>query len=272
MNSKKEKIDLKSFLDEKAELYENLYFIENDPIQIPHQFKHKEDIEIAAFFTSIIAWGQRKTIINNARKLMSFMDNAPHDFILHHEEEDLKPFLGFVHRTFNSDDLLYFIHRLKRIYKEEGGLEKVFTDLINDNKGNVLDAISQFKGRFFDEDHLIRTEKHLSDPGKGSSAKRINMFLRWMVRSDKKEVDFALWKGISTSSLYLPLDIHTGNVARHFGLLDRKQNDRKALEELMTILRVMDPMDPVKYDFALFGVGVNEGKLEGSVRLFDQGF
>jgi len=260
MTVNKEIIQLKSFLDEKAELYENLYFIENDPIQIPHHFKKKEDVEIAAFFTSIIAWGQRKTIINNARKLMSFMDNAPYDFILHHEEEDLKTFLGFVHRTFNSDDLLYFIYRLKLIYKEEGGLEKIFTESVLRNNGNVLDAISQFKTDFFNREHLNRTEKHLSDPGKGSSAKRINMFLRWMVRSDKKEVDFGLWKGIPTSSLYLPLDVHTGNVARHFGLLDRKQDDRKALEELMTILRAMDPMDPVKYDFALFGMGVNEGK------------
>jgi uncharacterized protein (TIGR02757 family) len=260
MTVNKETIQLKSFLDEKAELYENLYFIENDPIQIPHHFKKKEDIEIAAFFTSIIAWGQRKTIINNARKLMSFMDDAPYDFIQHHEEEDLKVFLGFVHRTFNSDDLLYFIYRLKLIYKEEGGLEKVFTESLRLNNGNVLGAISQFKAGFFNRAHLNRTEKHLSDPNKGSSAKRINMFLRWMVRSDKKEVDFGLWKGISTSSLYLPLDVHTGNVARHFGLLERKQNDRKALEELMSKLREMDPVDPVKYDFALFGMGVNEGK------------
>jgi len=250
-------IQLKSFLDEKAELYENLEFIENDPIQIPHLFSRKEDIEIAGFLTAIIAWGQRKTIISNAKKLMKLMDDAPFDFLINHQDQDLKAFTRFVHRTFNSDDLLYFIYRLKWMYKEEGGLEGVFGESINSNNGNMLMAISQFKAHFFKLEHLKRSEKHLSDPEKGSSAKRINMFLRWMVRSDKKEVDFGLWTGIAPSSLYIPLDVHTGNVARQFDLISRKQNDRKALEELMINLREMDPIDPVKYDFALFGMGVN---------------
>ena len=249
--------NLKSFLDEKAEYYECLDFIENDPIQIPHQFNKKEDIEIAGFLTSIIAWGQRKTIINNAKKLMLWMDNDPHSFLLNHEESDLKQFTSFVHRTFNADDLLYFIYRLSKMYKEEGGLESVYTSLIN-NTGSVQTAISQFKQLFFSDEHLQRSEKHLPNPLKGSSAKRMNMYLRWMVRSDKKEVDFGLWKGISSSALYLPLDIHTGNVSRELGLLKRNQNDSKALEEVMIQLRKFDPVDPVKYDFALFGMGVNK--------------
>ena len=251
------KINLKSFLDEKAEYYETLDFIENDPIQIPHLFSKKEDIEIAGFLTSIIAWGQRKTIINNAKKLMLWMDNDPHNFLLHHEDSDLKQFTSFVHRTFNADDLLYFIYRLSKMYKEEGGLEIVYTRLINES-GSVQTAISQFKELFFNDEHLQRSEKHLPNPMKGSSAKRMNMYLRWMVRSDKKEVDFGLWKGIPTSALHLPLDIHTGNVSRELGLLSRKQNDSKALEEVMVQLRKFDPVDPVKYDFALFGMGVNK--------------
>ena len=251
------KIILKSFLDEKAELYENLYFIENDPIQIPHLFSKKEDIEIAGFLTSIIAWGQRKTIITNAKKLMNWMDDSPHDFLINHQAEDLKAFEKFVHRTFNSDDLLYFIYRLSLMYKEEGGLEQVYTDLYLQENEDILMTISRFKLLFFNQDHLARSEKHLSNPEKGSSAKRMNMFLRWMVRSGRRGVDFGIWSTISPSKLYMPLDVHTGNVARHFGLIKRKQNDRKALEELMKNLRKFDAEDPVKYDFALFGMGVN---------------
>jgi uncharacterized protein (TIGR02757 family) len=250
---------LKSFLDKKVEYYESLDFIQNDPIQIPHSFGKKEDIEIAGFLTSIIAWGQRKTIINNAKKLMDWMDNDPHNFLLYHEASDLKQFTSFVHRTFNADDLLYFIYRLSKMYKEEGGLEIVYTRMI-DESGSVQTAISQFKRLFFNDEHLQRSEKHLPNPEKGSSAKRMNMFLRWMVRSNKREVDFGLWKGISTSKLYLPLDVHTGNVSRELGLLKRKQNDSKALEEVMFHLRNMDPIDPVKYDFALFGIGVNRSE------------
>jgi uncharacterized protein (TIGR02757 family) len=251
------KMELKSFLDDKAELYENLDFIIDDPIQVPHLFSKKEDIEIAGFLSAVIAWGQRKTIISNAKKMMRLMDNSPHDFLLNHSVKDLKAMEKFVHRTFNSDDLLYFIYRLSRMYKEEGGLEAVFTDHFM-STGSILSSISTFKQSFFQLEHLSRSEKHLSDPEKGSSAKRINMFLRWMVRSNKKEVDFGLWQHISPSDLYMPLDIHTGNVARRLALISRKQNDKKALEELMVILREMDPKDPVKYDFALFGMGINE--------------
>ena len=249
-------IDLKYLLNEKAEKYEIKGFIENDPIQIPHLFTHKKDIEIAGFLTSVISWGQRKTIIKNATHLMQWMDGEPYEFIIGHQSEDLKKFQKFVHRTFNSDDLLYFIYRLKSIYRQEGGLEKVFSDQWINSNYDMKSAIAGFKTSFFAQEHLQRTQKHLPNPLKKSAAKRFNMFLRWMVRSDKKGVDFALWKSINPSQLYLPLDVHTGNVARKLGLLKRDQNDWAALEELMIILQKFDPADPVKYDFALFGMGV----------------
>ena len=249
--------DLKNFLDEKAEYYEEPGFIENDPIQIPHLFTKKEDIEIAGFLTSVIAWGQRKTIIKNATRLMQWMDDSPHEFIIGHQSEDLKKFQKFVHRTFNSDDLLYFIYRLNSIYRQEGGLEKVFSDQFNYSNRDMKSAIAGFKTTFFEMEHLPRSQKHLPDPLKNSAAKRFNMFLRWMVRSNKKMVDFGLWKSITPAQLYLPLDVHTGNVARKLGMLKRNQNDWKALEELMGSLQKFDPADPVKYDFALFGMGVS---------------
>jgi uncharacterized protein (TIGR02757 family) len=249
--------NLKAFLNEKAQLYEVPGFIENDPIQIPHLFQKKEDIEIAGFLTSIIAWGLRKTIIKNATQLMQWMDYAPHDFIVNHNAKDLKKFQKFVHRTFNSDDLLYFIYRLNNIYKQEGGLEDVFTQQLIESNGDLNSAIAGFKSMFFSEDHLSRSQKHLPNPLKGSAAKRFNMFLRWMVRSNEKAVDFGIWKTVKPAQLYLPLDVHTGNVARKLGLLTRKQNDWKALEEVMVMLRYLDRTDPVKYDFALFGMGVS---------------
>lgn len=254
MNNSK---DLKKYLDDKSEHYETPGFIEYDPILIPHLFSKKEDIEIAGFLTSVIAWGLRKTIIKNATQLMQWMDNAPHDFIENHQPEDLKKFQKFVHRTFNSDDLLYFIFRLKQIYKQEGGLEQVFSEQLIKSNEEMKSAVAGFKTSFFNADHLTRSQKHLPNPLSGSAAKRFNMFLRWMVRSDRKGVDFGLWKTIKPAQLYLPLDVHTGNVARKLGLLKRNQNDWKALEELMGVLQKFDPADPVKYDFALFGMGVN---------------
>jgi len=249
--------DFIKYLDEKAEQYEVPGFIENDPIQIPHLFSNKEDVEIAGFLTSIFAWGLRKTIVRNATQLMQWMDNAPYDFIINHQPEDLKKLQKFVHRTFNSDDLLSFIYRLKTIYKQEGGLENVFSQQLIKSNGEMKSAITGFKTSFFSEEHLARSQKHLPNPLSGSAAKRFNMFLRWMVRSDEKGVDFGLWKTIESAQLYLPLDVHTGNVARILGLLNRKQNDWKALEEVMLQLRKFDPIDPVKYDFALFGMGVS---------------
>lgn len=248
--------ELKSFLDAKAAQYNHPRFLESDPIQIPHRFTNPKDIEISAFLTATIAWGNRKSIINNADRMMTLMDGAPHDFILNHEERDLERYAEFVHRTFNATDLRYFIKGLRHIYRSHGGLEAVFTAAIT--KDSVLPAITHFKRVFFELPHEARTTKHVSDPTKGSAAKRINMFLRWMVRDGATGVDFGIWNSIPTSILSCPLDIHSGNVARKLNLLKRKQNDVKALAELDGNLRKLDPSDPVKYDFALFGLGVFE--------------
>lgn len=250
------KAELKDFLDAKVLQYNHPKFIESDPIQIPHQFSKKEDIEISAFLTATIAWGNRKSIINNASRLMTMLGNAPHDFVLHHKEDDLDTISGFVHRTFNEIDLIYFLKSLKNIYQNHGGLEQVFA--AKAEKTSMQPAISNFKKVFFELPHQQRTTKHVSDPLKGSAAKRINMFLRWMVRENATGVDFGLWKSIDASQLSCPLDVHSGNVARKLKLLKRKQNDAKALAELDKSLRKLDPNDPVKYDFALFGLGVFE--------------
>ncbi len=250
------KKELKLFLDEKALQYENKDFIPHDPIQIPHRYDHKEDIEIAAFLTATIAWGNRKSIINNATKMMDIMGNAPHDFIINYTPERAHLFDGFVHRTFNSIDLETFVRALKNIYTNHGGLEQVFLSGITD--GDLQPAITYFKTIFFEIAHLPRTQKHVSDPSKNSAAKRINMFLRWMIRDNSAGVDFGIWESIPPALLSCPLDVHTGNVARKLGLLSRKQNDAKTLAQLDKALRKMDAKDPVKYDFALFGLGAFE--------------
>lgn len=248
--------ELKEFLDEKVDQYNRLAFIEHDPIQIPHQFSKKEDIEIAGFLTATIAWGNRKSIINNAFRLMDLMNRDPHDFILNFSNDDHSRFKGFVHRTFNETDVVYFMRSLQNIYLNHNGLEQVF---LNNAEANTLQpAIHRFKNLFFELPHELRTEKHVSDPLKNSAAKRINMFLRWMIRSDNKGVDFGIWKSLSPSQLSCPLDVHSGRVARKLKLLRRKQNDGKALLELDNSLKILDPYDPVKYDFALFGLGVHE--------------
>ncbi len=249
--------ELKLFLDDKVNEYNHPKFIESDPIQVPHAFTKKEDIEISGFLTASIAWGNRKSIITNARRLMQLLDNAPFDFIQNHQEQDLKRLLPFVHRTFNGADCIQFITSLKHIYHNHGGLEAVFAKYAQ--RESLQLAISEFKTLFFEIEHLERTKKHVSDPLKNSAAKRINMFLRWMVRQDTAGVDFGIWKRISPSQLSCPLDVHSGNVARKLGLLDRKQNDAKAVMELDKSLRKLDKEDPVKYDFALFGLGVFEG-------------
>lgn len=250
------KQELKEFLDEKVEYYNRPKFIESDPIQIPHLFTSKEDIEIAGFLIATIAWGNRKSIINNGNKLMDLMDRSPFEFIKHHSATDLERFNGFVHRTFNSDDLSYFIKALQHIYTNNDGLETVFSQYATTD--SLQPAIHQFKKHFFSLPHLPRTEKHVSDPLKNSAAKRINMYLRWMVRPGNTGVDFGLWKSLHPSQLSCPLDVHSGNVARKLKLLKRKANDGKALVELDTALRKLDPKDPVKYDFALFGLGAFE--------------
>ena len=248
--------DLKEFLDEKAYQYNQPTFIESDPIQIPHSFSKKEDIEIAAFLTATIAWGNRKSIITNATKLITLLDESPFDCIMNLEEVDTKRFSSFVHRTFNATDLEYFLKAIQNIYKNHGGLEAIFTN--NAQPDTLQPAIHKFRKIFFELDHLARTEKHISDPMKNSAAKRINMFLRWMVRPGDTGVDFGLWKTLKPSQLSCPLDVHSGNVARKLKLLQRKQNDAKALNELDVAIRRLDPQDPVKYDFALFGLGVFE--------------
>ena len=247
--------ELKDFLDEKVALYNHPNFIETDPIQIPHQFSIKEDIEIAGFLAATIAWGNRKMIINNAKKMMEAMGNSPYDFVMSHSEEQLEAIENFVHRTFNGQDFVGFIKGLQHIYQNHNGLETVFSA---DNL-TMQQTISHFKQLFFEIPHLARTEKHISDPLNGSAAKRINMYLRWMVRNDNKGVDLVIWKSIGPAKLSCPLDVHSGNVARKVNLLTRKQNDAKALAELDENLRKLDPIDPVKYDFALFGLGVFEG-------------
>ncbi len=249
--------ELKEFLDTKVQQYNHPNFIESDPIQIPHQFSKKEDIEISGFLTAAIAWGNRKSIINNANRLVNLFDNAPYDFILNHQEHDLKKLNSFVHRTFNGDDLIQFVKSLRHIYTQHHGLEYVFAK--NADHDSLQKAIHEFKRLFFEIPHLERSTKHVSDPLKNSAAKRINMYLRWMVRQDQNGVDFGIWKSISPSQLSCPLDVHSGNVARKLKLLKRKQNDSKALMELDKALRKLDSNDPVKYDFALFGLGVFEG-------------
>lgn len=249
--------ELKEFLDEKVDLYNNPNFIESDPIQIPHGFKLKEDIEISGFLASTIAWGNRKMIINNSKKMMDLMGNSPYDFVMSHNEDDLQRLENFVHRTFNGQDFIGFIKSLKNIYQNHGGLETIFNKYQEED--SMQNAISEFKKVFFEVSHLKRTEKHISDPSKKSSSKRINMWLRWNCRQDNKGVDLGIWKNIAPSKLSCPLDVHSGNVARQLGLLSRKQNDSKALAELDQNLRLLDKTDPVKYDFALFGLGVFEG-------------
>ncbi|MBC7641408.1 MAG: TIGR02757 family protein [Flavobacterium sp.] len=249
--------DLKDFLDDKVELYNNPKFIESDPIQIPHLYSLKEDIEIAGFLAATISWGNRKMIIQNSHKMMQIMGNSPYDFVMSYNENNLQNLENFVHRTFNNIDLITFFQALRNIYSNHDGLESVFAK--KQSIDGLQEAISGFKKVFFEIHHPSRTEKHVSDPKNNSAAKRINMFLRWMVRNDNKGVDIGIWKTISPSKLSCPLDVHSGNVARKLGLLTRNQNDGKALAELDLKLRTFDNSDPVKYDFALFGLGVFEG-------------
>jgi uncharacterized protein (TIGR02757 family) len=249
--------ELQTFLDEKVIQYNTPDFIESDPVQIPHLFSQKEDIEIAGFLASSIAWGNRKMIIKNSHKMMELLGNSPYDFVMSHNDYQLEKLEGFVHRTFNSDDFKHFIKALKHIYINKGGLENIFIQ--NQTETSLQPAIHALHEIFFEIPHLTRTRKHVADPNKGSVSKRINMCLRWFVRNDNAGVDLGIWKGISPSKLSCPLDVHSGNVARKLGLLTRKQNDGKALTELDSKLRELDPNDPVKYDFALFGLGVFEG-------------
>jgi uncharacterized protein (TIGR02757 family) len=255
---------LRDFLEKKVVEYNHISFITKDPISIPHRFSRKQDIEIAGFFTSIFSWGNRTTIIQKSNELMEAMDNAPYQFIKDHRSPDLKPFLNFKHRTFNATDLLYFFHFLQFHYRQSDSLETAFlpnTPVQNENHELVFvkNSLTDFYRRFFSlENAPRRTQKHIASPEKNSACKRLNMYLRWMVRTDNNGVDFGIWKKISAADLICPLDLHVARVARKFGLISRKQSDWETAMELTKALRSMDKNDPVKFDFALFGLGVAE--------------
>jgi uncharacterized protein (TIGR02757 family) len=250
---------IKDFLDEKVARYNGPSFIELDPISIPHRFQKKQDIEISGFFAAILAWGQRKTILSKCKELLARMDDAPHDFLMNHSEGDLKAFLGFKHRTFNEVDALYFIHFLSWFYSQQDSLEAAFLFGQTGAVDSMESMLTQFQRHFFSlEDAPSRTKKHISSPATRSACKRINMYLRWMVRQDNKGVDFGIWKSISPAQLICPCDLHVDRVGRKLGLITRKQTDWGTAVELTQVLRTFDAKDPVKYDFALFGLGVEE--------------
>ncbi|TCD08403.1 TIGR02757 family protein [Pedobacter frigidisoli] len=276
-------LELKNFLDSKVDQYNRPDFIANDPICIPHQFEKKQDIEISGFFAAVLAWGQRKTIINKCRELLNRMDNAPYDFVLNHSDDDLKKLLNFKHRTFNDTDLLYFISFFKAHYAKCQSLEEAFVpnqtityplkvivpsskqkikrlpilEVNIENNFSIEEALNYFRGYFFSlEDFPHRTKKHISSPQQKSTCKRLNMFLRWMVRQDNNGVDFGIWNTLKPSNLICPCDVHVDRVGRLLGLINRKQTDWRTAVELTENLRQFDPADPVKYDFALFGLGI----------------
>lgn len=245
---------LKDFLDEKVARYNQPSFIAHDPICIPHLFSKKADIEIAGLFAAVFAWGNRTTIINKSKELLQLMDMAPHDFCLNHTDADLQKLGSFKHRTFNTTDLFYFLSFLKHHYTQHKSLEVAFG-----NEKKIENALIHFHNYFFSlEDVPLRTQKHIATPFKGSASKRLNMYLRWMVRNDNQGVDFGIWKTFDPAQLICPIDLHVARVAKRFGLLQRKLVDWKAAVELTGYLSTFDPKDPVKYDFALFGLGVME--------------
>ena len=248
--------ELKEFLDEKVILYNQPAFITSDPIQIPHRFHLKEDIEISGFLSATMAWGNRKMIINKVSELMNRMGNSPYDFVMNYSDDEFEKIETFKHRTLNAGDLDFYLKSLRNIYENHGGLETIFK--FEKSHSDSFHAIENFRARFLETPHQPRAEKHLSSPAKNSAAKRLNMFLRWMVRNDQQDVDFGIWKNILPAQLVCPLDVHSGNAARKLGLLKRKQNDWKAASELHSTLKKLDSEDPAKYDFALFGLGVFE--------------
>ncbi|MFY0686102.1 MAG: TIGR02757 family protein [Cyclobacteriaceae bacterium] len=243
-------------LEAKSKEYNQESFIEADPISVPHRFSKKQDIEIAGLFAAIFAWGQRKTIVKKGFELMSLMDNEPYEFVRNHSDQDLKSLLSFKHRTFNSTDLLYFVHWMRWYYSRHESLESAFS--VEEGKSNIEKGLANFYTIFFSLDHPLRTRKHVQTPERKSACKRINMFLRWMVRTDEHGVDFGIWKSIKPSQLICPLDLHVKRVSDRLGLTNRKQSDWVTAIQLTEKLRTFDANDPVKYDFALFGLGVME--------------
>lgn len=252
-------MDLKDFLDQKVAQFNRPGFIDLDPISIPHHFSKKQDIEIAGFFAATLAWGQRKTIVQKCNELLRLMDNSPHDFVLNHTDADLKALLKFKHRTFNDLDLLYFVRFFAWYFQENDSLENAFCIGLQDEQTEMKTLLTNFHRLFFNlPEAPQRTKKHLATPERNSACKRINMFLRWMVRRDDKGVDFGIWQKIKPAQLICPCDLHVDRVARKLGLIERKQTDWQTAVELTERLREFDPNDPVKYDFALFGLGVEE--------------
>ena len=249
--------EVKMFLEEKYLKYNTPSFIEFDPVSIPHRFTDLRDREVSGFLTAAIAWGRRDLILRSSRILLERMDNAPYQFVISAGDDEISTLSGFVHRTFNGSDCLSFIRGLRHIYSQYNSMEDVVLEGMSET-GSLKEGLSHLRSVFFSIPHATRNEKHFADVNGGAAGKRLNMFLRWMVRKDNKGVDFGIWKNIDQASLYIPLDLHSGNTARRLGLLTRKMNDWKAVEELTEILRFFDPADPVKYDFALFGLGVNE--------------
>ncbi len=251
----------KEILDFYYKKYNTTEFIKDDPISIPHRFSKKEDIEISAFWTSVIAWGRRNMIMKNATRLFDLMDNAPYDFIVNHQEKDREKFLDFKHRTFQPTDTMYFLEFLQWYYRNDESLENAFSDYLKPEDNSIEPALVGFHNLFFSlKDAPHRTKKHIPTPLRKSTCKKLNMFLRWMVRKDDNGVDFGIWKNIKPSQLMIPIDVHVDRIARQLGLLTRKQRDWKAVEEVTANLKLYDADDPVKYDFALFGYGVMESK------------
>ena len=249
--------EIKVFLEEKYLQYNNPSFIEFDPVSIPHNFSDKHDIEISGFLTAAIAWGRRDLILRSSRLMLDLMDSSPYEFVMSATNSDLFNCSRFVHRTFNGTDFLYFIKGLRNIYSNFGTMEDVILKGM-ETSGSLKDGLSYLRLIFFSMPHARRNEKHFADIMGGAAGKRLNMFLRWMVRKDNSGVDFGIWEKIDPAMLFIPLDLHSGNTARRLGLLTRKMNDWKAVEELTEILREFDPSDPVKYDFSLFGLGIYE--------------
>ncbi|WP_209331529.1 TIGR02757 family protein [Lunatimonas salinarum] len=250
---------LRDFLDAKEREFNQSDFIPLDPISVPHRYSKKQDIEIAGFFAATLAWGQRKTIIQKSLELLERMDHSPHEFMLHHQERDLLPFLSFKHRTFNDIDTLYFIAFLSHLYRNQQSLEDAFTIAWSEDVDVMERLLTNFHNYFFSLDSApSRTKKHVATPIRKSACKRINMFLRWMVREDTRGVDFGIWKRIRPYQLVCPCDLHVDRVARKLGLITRKQTDWLTAKELTANLRLLDPKDPVRYDFALFGLGIIE--------------
>lgn len=251
-------VQVKKLLDEKLKLYNQSSFIKGDPVSVPHHFTKRQDIEIAGLFAAVLAWGNRTTIINNCNKLMGWMSDAPHDFILNHKDTDLKPFIHFVHRTFNATDLLYFIHFLQWHYSRYDSLEDAFVPGKTYKQDTVEQALIHFHNYFFSIEHPDRTRKHISTPARKSACKRINMYLRWMVRKDKQGVDFGIWKKIKPHQLICPLDVHVARVAHRLDLIPNDKSNWQNAMQLTDALREMNPKDPAVYDYALFGLGAEE--------------